>query len=177
MNWPTVAGILLVDPAGRILLQHRDANAPTSPNTWATPGGHIEPGETPEQAVRRELLEETGLRIDEPIALFRHFLICRVPDKVDNAMYYIAEPDMSSYDANTIRNVYIFYAATTAERKDLILGEGDALAFLPPEEAVRLDLAASTIYVLPLFVRSSEYRRLAERVPGSHETTRSSENS
>jgi hypothetical protein len=86
-------------------------------------------------------------------------------------MYYIAEPDMSSYDANTIRDVYIFYAPTTAKREDMILGEGDALAFMPPEEVVGLELAASTIYVLPLFVQSAEYRGLAERVPDRHDAT------
>ena len=40
---------------GRILLsRHRDRT------TWETQGGHIEPGETPMDAARRELYEESG---------------------------------------------------------------------------------------------------------------------
>ena len=40
---------------GRILLsRHRDRS------TWETQGGHIEPGETPMDAARRELYEESG---------------------------------------------------------------------------------------------------------------------
>jgi 8-oxo-dGTP pyrophosphatase MutT (NUDIX family) len=33
---------------------------------WLQPGGHIEPGETPEDAALREVLEETGLALTHP---------------------------------------------------------------------------------------------------------------
>lgn len=53
------AGVLLIDDRGWILLQLRDAHG-AYPYHWATVGGAIEPGETAEQAARRELREETG---------------------------------------------------------------------------------------------------------------------
>lgn len=55
------ARVLLVDAAGRVLLLHGRDPARPSEQYWFTPGGGIEPGETPVQAAARELHEETGL--------------------------------------------------------------------------------------------------------------------
>ena len=55
------ARVLLLDPDGRVLLV-RFEDRQTDYAWWATPGGGIGPGETPEAAARREVAEETGLR-------------------------------------------------------------------------------------------------------------------
>jgi len=55
------ARVLLLDPAGRVLLV-RFEDRETNYVWWATPGGGIGPGESPEEAARREVREETGLR-------------------------------------------------------------------------------------------------------------------
>lgn len=157
VEWPRVAGALLIDAEGRVLLQHRGLDAPTSPDTWGTPGGHIEEGESPEEALRRELLEETGLRITAPLALFQHFLIYRT---ADGEAAFIEASLAIPPGAKITRDVHIFYMRTDARQEDLVLGEGLALAFMPPSEALQLDLALSTSYILPLFLRSAEYNKL-----------------
>lgn len=56
------AAALLVTPDGRYLLQHRDPLPGIFfPGWWGLFGGAIDPGETPRQALVRELDEELGL--------------------------------------------------------------------------------------------------------------------
>lgn len=58
-HWiPVVAGFLKKD--GKILVGQRPENN-SLPGQWEFPGGKIEPGETPEQALVRELQEELGI--------------------------------------------------------------------------------------------------------------------
>ena len=56
------ARILLLDADDRVLLFRIDAG--DRPPFWATPGGAVDPGESYEEAARRELFEETGLHAD-----------------------------------------------------------------------------------------------------------------
>lgn len=49
---------------GPDLLYLKRAPSRPMPNTWGIPGGKLEPGETPRQAVIREVQEETGIDID-----------------------------------------------------------------------------------------------------------------
>jgi mutator protein MutT len=53
---------VIKDPDGRLLLIRR-GHEPGA-GLWSLPGGRIEPGETDQQAVAREVLEETGLTVD-----------------------------------------------------------------------------------------------------------------
>lgn len=55
-------GVLVAD--GRVLLGLRSAGRAHFPGVWDLPGGHVEPGESPRDAARRELREEIGVDVD-----------------------------------------------------------------------------------------------------------------
>lgn len=66
--------------------------------TWCIPGGKIEPGETPEQAARREFTEEAGLRFEEnitPLSVYDGF----VTYLADNVEQFDAEINYESTDS------------------------------------------------------------------------------
>ena len=57
-----VSAVALVDADGRILLAQRPAGKPLA-GLWEFPGGKLNPGETPEMALIRELSEELGIDV------------------------------------------------------------------------------------------------------------------
>lgn len=55
-----VSAVALIDPDGRVLLAKRPEGKSMA-GLWEFPGGKVEPGETPEHALIRELHEELGI--------------------------------------------------------------------------------------------------------------------
>ncbi|MGW5581702.1 NUDIX hydrolase [Micromonospora chokoriensis] len=124
-----VALVLLVDPSGAVLLQHRDEGIAVSPGQWSLPGGHVEPGESPEEAARRELLEETGLTADELHPLWSG-----------------PRPYEPGFPHTVI--VHVFRGTTTARQEDVVLGEGQAMVFVPRDQVLDRELAVSAALAL-----------------------------
>ncbi|MBF8781458.1 NUDIX hydrolase [Pseudomonas fulva] len=60
-----IAAALLIDPQGRTLLVRKRGTL-----AFMQPGGKIDPGESPRDALARELHEELGLRIDPTRAVY-----------------------------------------------------------------------------------------------------------
>ncbi len=56
-------GVAAVQDARILLVPHYDTDA--GPVQWCIPGGRLEPGESLEEAAKREFEEETGLRIQD----------------------------------------------------------------------------------------------------------------
>lgn len=59
----TVVGAVVADPDGKVLLLHRSAEDYLG-GLWELPSGGVDDGETLIEALRREVVEETGLSVE-----------------------------------------------------------------------------------------------------------------
>ncbi|MDZ8189474.1 MAG: NUDIX hydrolase [Nostoc sp. ChiSLP02] len=93
----------------KFLMQLRD-NIPNIryPGRWALFGGHIEPGETPDVAVKREILEEIGYNL----------------------------PSFVEFGCYTHQKVarHVFHAPLLVDLNQLVLNEGWDMGLLTPED-------------------------------------------
>jgi 8-oxo-dGTP diphosphatase len=118
-----LAGVILVDPRGWLLIQERDEHAPVNPLVWGLVGGGIEPGETMEQAAYRELEEETGIALAGGlIEWFHEFL--------------------PSTTQSGVNEWSIWIGGTRLTDADIVLGEGRQIVFRPPSD-IQLPAAES----------------------------------
>jgi 8-oxo-dGTP diphosphatase len=61
MKLLTTCGAIILNESGQLLVLRRSDTDKHRPLQWDLPGGHAEPGESFDVAIRREVLEETGL--------------------------------------------------------------------------------------------------------------------
>ena len=101
--------LAMLHQEGRWLMQLRD-EIPTivAPGCWGLFGGHLDPGETPEQALRRELLEEISWQ----------------PEATELVMVHHIHR----------RTAHVFRAELSVPLKQLQLLEGQDLALVSTEE-------------------------------------------
>ena len=129
-----ISSAMLVNADGDILVNLRDDDPRIIfPNQWSLIGGHVEPGESPEEGLVREVAEEIGYQVTEyhPLATF--------------------------FDGGDVRHLYL--VPIEAPIDDLVLGEGQAIRFVDPARALTdLDLCVTGRRCIEVYLRHIELR-------------------
>jgi len=85
------ASIIFIDPSCEVLLCLRDDKAGIPfPNCWDLFGGGVEPDETPQECIVREMKEELDLTIAEP----RLYKITHFDDRIEYTFFQTASRDL-----------------------------------------------------------------------------------
>ncbi len=68
-----VVGAVIINDQGRAFVQKRSRDRRLFPGCWDIVGGHIDPGETLYEGLRREIAEETGWKLTRIITILGQF--------------------------------------------------------------------------------------------------------
>jgi 8-oxo-dGTP diphosphatase len=119
----------IIQRDGLVLAAQRSA-VMSLPHKWEFPGGKIDPGESPEECLRRELFEELGIQV-------------RIGQRLPVSVY--------QYPSFTI-TLHPFVC--TIESGEVVLHEHAAVSWLPPNELHSLDWAEADVPVVALYLSS-----------------------
>lgn len=88
--WHRHSSCWIMNNNGGILLQKRASTKKRNPSKWSKTGGHVETGETPIKALKREVLEEIGTKLrDDQIEFIKEFKNNTESNKSFNYNYFV----------------------------------------------------------------------------------------
>ncbi|GAM09433.1 CTP pyrophosphohydrolase [Geobacter sp. OR-1] len=122
----------IIERDGLVLAAQRSA-AMSLPLKWEFAGGKIDPGESPEECLRRELTEEMGIQI-------------RVGKDLPAATYHYPEFAVTLHPF-----------VCKIESGEIVLHEHAAIRWLPPEQLLDLDWAEADLPVIQSYLSSLAY--------------------
>ena len=121
----------IIKQDGLILSAQRSASM-SLPLKWEFPGGKIDQGESPEECLRRELVEELGIQIN---------VLKRLPATTHHY------PTLS---------VTLHPFVCTIDSGEIVLHEHAAITWLPPEKLHTLDWADADLPVIESYLAECE---------------------
>ncbi|MCD6337380.1 MAG: (deoxy)nucleoside triphosphate pyrophosphohydrolase [Candidatus Marinimicrobia bacterium] len=127
-----VAGIIEID--GYFLLCQRHHNSRRFPLKWEFPGGKVESGETPDEAIKRELNEELGIFVEDL-------------ERVDTYSFNYPGED----------NFHLYFYRIKAFQNTIQNKQFEAMSWVLPEKILNFDILKGD---LPFVKREIEARKI-----------------
>lgn len=130
---PTV-GALIFNPEGKIFLM----NSRKWKNKYVIPGGHVEVGEKIEDALKREIKEETGL------------------DIYDIEFIFLQESILDDAFWKKKHFIFLDFACKTNSTEVKLNSEGQKHIWVSPEEALKLPVEPYTIRAIEEYMKKKQ---------------------